>query len=176
MPGGLLPPTRHAAARQRNASASCWANPRHALCGPISAIRVMSQRRPLNTNPRLRRAEFGTVCIVSDSAGRPSPQGPGLQAGPLWFASSSSGCSPGTSGQRRMQIPTSSLLQAVQTRPARRRSFNWQVARHAGSRYSMHVQPSQVHVLSLPPVRHRPRVLPPLSWQIPAEQVRDPQH
>jgi hypothetical protein len=68
-----------------------------------------------------------------------------------------------------------SSLVPVQTSPAAQGSYNGQLARHSGSRYSTQVQPSHVHAVPLPTLE---LLFAPLSrnWQTPPAQTREPQH
>ena len=62
-------------------------------------------------------------------------------------------------------------LVPVHTSPGSHGSYNGQLARHAGSRYSTQTHPSQVHATPLPPLES-----PPGNWQTPPAQTREPQH
>ena len=64
-----------------------------------------------------------------------------------------------------------SSLVPVQTSPGSHGSYNGQLARHAGSRYSTQVHPSQVHATPLPALEP-----PPGNRQTPSAQTREPQH
>ena len=68
-------------------------------------------------------------------------------------------------------------LVPVQTSHGSHGSYNGQLARHSGSRYSTQVQPSHVHAMPLPLPPLPPPLEPPLeNWQTPPAQTREPQH